>query len=481
MGYLPPMKTVFFFLLMSLGVLFGQDQKVLGKSEEESYEGKIVRITVGEKDLSIGASFKFMERTLDRAKEEGAKAVIFDLDTPGGLAFPTKELMSKLANLEIPTIAFVNSEASSAGSFIAISTDRIYMTPGSNIGSSAIVSGSGQKIDPVMRAKLESFFGSHVRYISKQKGHRPEVIEAMMFLSEKERKVGDVVVEPGKLLNLNSTEATQLMDDGPLLAKAELATLDDVLKAEGWSSDDVVTAAPSGFERLAWWIASASGLLIMVGLAGGYLEFKTPGFGIGGIVSITAFSIFFFGNYLAGNMAGYELVAIFVLGLVFIAVEIFIIPGFGLAGITGLLMVVGALGFSMIDGVEWQKYQLSGTGFSELLTAMSGPATQLAFGIFGSLFLLYLMMKFLPKVKFINDHMLPGALAAGTGMAVDGHFDDRVGMTGVATSNLRPSGKVEVDGKVLEVITEGEFISKGDAIRIVSEDGMGVVVKKVPS
>ena len=247
------MKAVIFYLLVSLSVLLGEDNRVFGKSNEESYERKIVRIVVGEEDLSVGQSFKFWERTLERAKDEGAKALIFDLDTPGGLAFPTKKLMSQLADLEIPTIAFVNPEASSAGSFIAISTDRIYMTPGSNIGSSAIVNGSGQEIDPVMRAKLESFFGSHVRYIAEKKGHRLEVIEAMMFLSEEERKIGDVVVGPGELLNLNSTEATQLLDDGPLLAKAELATLEEVLKAEGWSMDDVVTATPSGFERLAWW------------------------------------------------------------------------------------------------------------------------------------------------------------------------------------------------------------------------------------
>jgi len=136
------MKTFFFFFLASLNLLFGQDQKVFGKSDEASYEGKIVRIEVGEKDLSIGQSFKFWERTLDRVKEEGAKGVIFDLDTPGGLAFPTEELMSQIAELEVPTITFVNPKAISAGSFIAVSTDRIYMTPGSKIGSSAIVSGS---------------------------------------------------------------------------------------------------------------------------------------------------------------------------------------------------------------------------------------------------------------------------------------------------------------------------------------------------
>lgn len=470
------MKILVFFFLASFSLLLGQDKKALGKSEEASYAGKIVRITVDEKDLSIGASFKFMERTLDRAKEEGAKALVFDLDTPGGLAFPTKELMTKLADLEIPTIAFVNSEASSAGSFIAISTDRIYMTPGSNIGSSALVSGSGQGIDPVMRAKIESFFGSHVRYIAEKKGHRPEVIEAMMFLSDEERVVGDVVVKPGDLLNLNSSEATKLMDDGPLLAKAELATLEEVIAVEGWNSADLVTAEPSGFERVAWWVASVSGVLIMLGLAGGYFELKTPGFGVGGIVSIIAFSIFFFGNYVAGNMAGYELAAIFALGLVFIAIEVFVIPGFGVAGIVGLLMVVGALAFSMVDGVEWQKFQWGGTGTGDLLVAMSGPAMQLGFGIFGSLILLFVMMKFLPKVKFIDEHLLPTSLNSGTGMAVQ----NRVGLTGVAMSDLKPSGKIELDGENLEVMSEGKFITKGEAVRIVSEDGMGIIVEKLP-
>jgi membrane-bound serine protease (ClpP class) len=474
------MKTFIFFFLAGLGFLCGQDQKVLGKSEEESYAGKIIRITVGKKDLSIGASFKFWERTLERAKDEGAKAVIFDLDTPGGLAFPTEELMTQIAELEIPTISFVNPNAISAGSFIAISTDRIYMTPESKIGSSALVNSMGE-IDPVMRAKLESYFGAHVRYIAEKKGHRLDVIEAMMFLSEEERRIGDVVVKPGGLLNLNATEATKMMDDGPLLAEGVLKDFQAVLKAEDWSEEEVVTATPSGFERLAWWIASVSGLLIMVGLAGGYFELKTPGFGFGGIVSIAAFSLFFFGNYLAGNMAGYELVAIFVLGLILIAVEIFVIPGFGVAGITGLLMVVGSLVFSMVDGVDWQKYQWGGTGVSEFLTAMSGPATQLAFGIFGSLLLLFLMMKYLPHLKIINNHMLPGSLATGTGMDDDAKLGERVGMTGVAQSNLRPTGKAGIDGATLEVVAEGEFIAKGEAVRVVSEDGMGIVVKKVPS
>ena len=263
------MKTAIFYLLVGLGQIFGQDMKVFGKSNEESYAGKIIRIEIGENSLTNGQSFKFWERILERASDEEAKGIIFDLDTPGGLAFPTEELMTKIANVGVPTVAFVNPNAISAGSFIAVSTDRIYMTPGSKIGSSGIIDGSGREIDPVRRAKLESYFGAQIRYIAKQKGYNPEVIEAMMFLSDEKRVIGDVEVKPGSLLNLNSSEATRMMSDGPLLAQAEVNSLEEVLKAEGWSDQEVVTATPTGFERLAWWIAGFSGVLILVGLGGG--------------------------------------------------------------------------------------------------------------------------------------------------------------------------------------------------------------------
>ena len=468
------MNRVVLFLWALLGILRGEDAKVLGKSEEESYAGKIVHIKVGKEDLSIGQSFKFWERTLDRVEEEGAKAVIFDLNTPGGLAFPTEELMSQIANLKMPTVAFVNPKALSAGSMIAISTDRIYMTPGSTIGSSAIVYGN-QEIEEHMRAKLESFFDAHVRWIAEKKGHRKEVIQAMMFLSEEDRNIGDLVIEKGKLLNLNSSDAVMLLEDGPVLAKAELDTLDAVLEAEGWSKADLAEATPSAFEKFAWWVASVSPILIMIGLVGGYFELKTPGFGVGGIISLIAFTLFFFGNYLAGNMAGYELAAVFVLGLVLIAVEVFVLPGFGVPGIAGLLMVVGSLVFSMIDGVKWREYEWGGS----LMEATSGPAMYLAIGIFGSFALLYLTMRYLPEIPFVNKTLLNASLAEGTGMETHEGADSRIGMTGEALTDLRPAGKAEIAEEVLDVVAEGEFVFKGEPVRIVKEDGMGVVVKKV--
>lgn len=472
------MKVIVFFLLAGLGMVFGQDQRVFGRSDEVSLTGKILRIEVGENDLTNGQSFKFWERILERAKEEEAKGIIFDLDTPGGLAFPTKELMTKISEVGIPTVSFVNPDAISAGSFIAVSTDRIYMKPGGLIGSSGIVNSMGTEIDPVMRAKLESYFGAHLRYIAEKKGHRLEVIEAMMVLSDKDRQIGDVTVKAGELLNLNSIDATKMLDDGPLLAEAEVEDLEEVLKLEGWNQDELVTAEPTGFEKLAWWIASYSGILIMIGLGGGYFELKTPGFGIGGIVCLSAFGIFFFGNYMAGNMAGYELAALFILGIILIAIEAFVIPGFGVAGIAGFLLIIGALAFSMLDGMEWQKYQWGGANGGDLMDAFERPALNLALGIFGSLAFLFVMLKYLPQLKFIENTMLPGSLARGNG-SEDQAKAKLVGMSGVATTNLRPNGKAEIDGKVFEVLAEGEFIDKGEAIRVVSSDGMGVAVKRV--
>jgi membrane-bound serine protease (ClpP class) len=471
------MKQLIFTFLGMICIAMAADKNVLGKSEEESFEGKIVVIKVGEDDLMNGQSFRFWERTLERVTQEKAKAVIFDLDTPGGMAIPTKELMTSIANLEIPTRAFVNDSALSAGALISVATDRIYMTPGSVIGSAGVVLGTGQTMDETMRAKIESFFDAHVRWIADRKGHDQKVIRAMMIRQDEVQEFGNVRVEKGGLLALNSADAVQVMEDGPLLAEAEIASLEQLLARENWDQNDLIEATPSGFEKMAWWIASLSGLLIAVGLFGGYLEFKTPGFGLGGIISIIAFSLFFFGNYLAGKMAGYELAAVFALGILLIIVEIFVFPGFGLPGLTGLVLVMGSLGFAMVDQVEWQKYQVSQDG--SFFDAVNQASLHLGLGIFGSILLLYLLMKYLPDLPFFNRHLLPGSLPLGSGGEVNLVKNSKIGLMGVTLTDLRPAGKAEFEQEVHDVMAEGEFLTKGQRIRVIREDGMGLVVERL--
>ncbi|MEJ6778428.1 MAG: hypothetical protein QNK86_03035, partial [Akkermansiaceae bacterium] len=324
-------------------------KRVFGKSDEASFKGKVVIIKVGEDDLVNKHAFKFWRRVIKRVNEENARAVVFDLDTPGGLAFDTAELiMVDMQKLKVPSYAFVNQKALSAGALVASGTDGIYMHPVSAIGAAAIVSGSGAEIPDIMRAKIESAFNAFVRAVAKSKNRNPDVIRAMMITKEY-YDFGEIQVEEGELLTLTADEAIMEFEGKPLLAKGIVNSIDELLAREGLGDVEVVVAELSGMEKFAYWVATFSGILILVGMGGAYLEMKTPGFGIGGGISLLAFALFFFGNYAAGNMAGYGLMLLFVLGVILIIVELVILPGMIVPGVIGAILVLGTLFMAMVD------------------------------------------------------------------------------------------------------------------------------------
>ena len=478
------MKKLFVLLLVFMTHLAASEEKTahnaLGRSEEASYAGKVVVVKVGESDLVSKQAFKFFRRTLERVEEEKAKAVVFELDTPGGLAFETTDLMMKdLSQLTVPSYAFVNVEASSAGAFIAVATDTIYMAPLSTIGSAAVVNGTGQKMEETMRAKAESHLGSVVRSVMEEKGHSYEVMEAMM-LTKVETSFGDIAtVGKDQLLNLTASEAISDFEGKPLLAKGIAESIEDLLAQEGITDAEVVEAKMTGFEKFAFWIGSAGGLLILIGLGAGYLEMKTPGFGLGALVAIIAFSLFFFGNYVAGNLAGYETAAIFVVGVIFILLDIFLFPGTFVLGLSGVAMVLGSLLFSMVDRFTWQDWKADEVGVG-VWNVFSGPATALSIGLIGSIALFAVLMRYLPSLPFFDRYFLPATIEGGSVVLADGEqSESRVGWTGEATTDLRPSGKALIEGKVVDVTSESSFVAEGARLRIVSEDGMRVVVKEI--
>lgn len=245
------------------------EKRVFGKSDEERFTGKVVIIKVGEKDLMNGHAFKFWRRVLQRVNEEKARAVVFDLDTPGGLAFDTAELiMVDMQKIKVPSYAFVNQKALSAGALVASGTDAIYMHPVSAIGAAAIVSGSGEKIDDTMRAKIESAFNAFIRAVAKSKGRNPDVIRAMMITKEY-YDFGEIHVEEGELLTLTADEAVMEFEGKPLLAKGIVSSIEELLEKEGLGDVEVIEAKLSGMEQFAYWVAASSGLLILVGMGGG--------------------------------------------------------------------------------------------------------------------------------------------------------------------------------------------------------------------
>ena len=454
-----------------------------GKLKEETFRGKLVVLKVGREDLINKQSFRFWRRMLRRAEDEKARAVLFDLDTPGGYAYETKEIMSEITRLKIPCYAFVNENALSAGALMSVATDGIYMSPEGTIGAAGIVSGSGAEIGDMMRKKLHSAFEAQIRSVAEKKGYDPELIRAMMIPEDRDRVFGAVVVRAGELLTLTASEATSLRDGKTLLAKAVAGSIEEIAELEGMEGVSIVRAEATAFENFAWWVSKWSFLLILVGMAAAYAELKAPGFGVGGAISLLAFGMFFFGNYMAGNLANYELVALFFLGVILVAVELFLIPGTGVTGILGVLCMLGALLLGTVDKIDWNDWKL-GEFSGNLLDLLRGPALTLGAGLLGGCTLVLLLMRFLPDTPIFRAFIAKQELAGGASLedeaAVAGS-GKRVGWTGEALTDLRPSGKAVLSGEEFDVLADGAFIRKGAKVRVLEQDGMRIVVGEIDS
>ncbi|MED5418068.1 MAG: NfeD family protein, partial [Verrucomicrobiota bacterium] len=454
-----------------------------GKLKEETFEGKLVVLKVGREDLINKQSFRFWRRMLRRAEDEKARAVLFDLDTPGGYAYETKEIMSEITRLKIPCYAFVNENALSAGALMSVATDGIYMSPEGTIGAAGIVSGSGAEIGDMMRKKLHSAFEAQIRSVAEKKGYDPELIRAMMIPEDLDRVFGALVVRAGELLTLTASEATSLRDGKTLLAKAVAGSIEEIAELEGMEGVSIVRAEATAFENFAWWVSKWSFLLILVGMAAAYAELKAPGFGVGGAISLLAFGMFFFGNYMAGNLANYELVALFFLGVILVAVELFLIPGTGVAGILGVLCMLGALLLGTVDKIDWNDWKF-GEFSGNLLDLLRGPALTLGAGLLGGCTLVLLLMRFLPDTPIFRAFITKQELAGGASLedeaAVVGS-GKRVDWTGEALTDLRPSGKAVLSGEEFDVVADGAFIRKGAKVRVLEQDGMRIVVGEIDS
>lgn len=461
------------------------DETLFGKREEGSYKGKVVVLKVGQDTLATGkASFDFMDRTIKKAELDGAAGLVFDMDTPGGFAWYTEGLvLNSLQNVSYPTFTFVNSRAESAGAIIAVGTDHIYMRPAATIGSALVVSGTGQDLAEDMADKVTQMIIGTVRNVAELKGHNPDVAEAFVT-REKEVKIDGIVVhEAGNVLNLNTIRATEIIGGSPVLAKGISSSIEALLEAEGIDAE-VINAEPLGLEAFAHWVQKLSILLIVVGLAGAYLELNSPGFGLPGLISVLSFSLFFFGNYLAGNLAGYELAVLLILGLILIGVEVFLFPGAIIPGAVGGALVLVALGLAMVDRVdlEWKWSGLPGaeTWFTLFRESFIG----VAIGLVGALVAIFAGMKFLPDSKLGRRLILEEAISSGAALEQSGKHDGAgtkslIGETGEATTDLVPSGKGRFGVQLLDIVSDGEFISKGTQITVIRHEGSRVVVMKI--
>src|SRR5438093_7238083 len=252
-----------------------------------------------------------VRRGVKEAMDAKADLLVLDMDTNGGRVDVTEDIIEILNNFKGQTATFVNRKAFSAGAFISVATQKIFMAPQSVIGAAApimlIPGGAPQDMPETMQAKMNSALRALVRTSAEKNGYNIDVVEAMIDKSKELKIDGKILNEKGQIVTLTNTEAGQEYGDRPrpLLSSGTVESLDELLKNLGYAGSTRVDIQPTGAERLALWINMINPLLLIIGIAGIYIEFKTPGFGLPGIVGIAAFALYFLGGYIAG-LSGLE-------------------------------------------------------------------------------------------------------------------------------------------------------------------------------
>ena len=422
-----------------------------------------------QKEIQKGLVY-IVRRGVKTAMENNASALVLDMDTPGGEGEAMKEIMAIIGKFEPAdrTFTYVNKEAFSAGAFISAATRHIWMAPGSIIGAAAPVT-LGQEGPRELPAKFVSGFAAVIRAAAEQNGHNPAVFDAMVNKQTGLKIDGREIVAKGDVLTLTTKEATQMVGrpPRPLLADGVADSLESLIEQHVQPGARIVRIEPTGFEEIGRFIVSISPLLMAAAFLLGYIEFKTPGMGIFGIMAAACGLIFFFGHYIAG-LSGYENLLILALGVGLIAVELFIFPGTFLPGIAGLALLLFGILNTMVDRYPTDPVLPT-------LPQLHLPALNFALGLFGGVIAILLAARFLPRTPLFRPFDL-----GATSPRFEPITEEPAprGARGQALTDLRPSGRGHLDGRVFDVLADGDFIPAGTPIQSVGSEGTTTLVRR---
>lgn len=475
------MKRIIFIILFILSAVYSF------KSISDTNSSVYIIPIHGVIELGLSG---FVDRVCKEAKKEGADLIIVDIDTFGGRVDAATEICDSLAELEdIPTVGFVTGEAWSAGALIALACKTIIMTPGSSIGSAEPRGGAmgeeltDEKTVSAVRAKFKA--------VAEKNGHSVKLASAMVdkdielilvkiddkieILTTSEWDAKDkkykkrakshiVLSEKGKLLNITANEAKDLG-----LAKEALETRSELLEFLGFKDARVIETKLLWSEILVRFITHpiVSSLLLTIGFLGLIFELKIPGWGLSGTLGLISLALFFWGHYLVG-LANWIEVVLFLLGIGLLLVEIFVIPGFGITGVSGIILIVISLFLALIKHpFEIPRRELLGAFYI------------ISYAFVLSLVIAIVGLKWLPHSWVWKKLVLVHTEESAKGYTQDRYWERFIGKEGKSITPLRPAGKIEIDGEFLDVVTEGDFLDKGTLVKIVSVDGNRILVRKV--
>src|SRR5260370_31126680 len=395
--------------LLSIYALVGcLAQLEAAQPREIIHKGDVVVVPLrGEISPSL---LMFLRRAEKLAESNGASAIIFEMNTYGERLDSAEEITSVLNHATIPTYTFINSNAGSAGSIIALATQHIYMAPVSAIGAAAPILPTGEDLPLTAREKTISYWSALIRGSALKNGHNPDIGEPFMD-KDKEVKIGDRMIHPkGTLLTLNTQEATEKINGKPLLADGVAESIIDLTKKAGLRGN-VVSIKPTGFEQLALWLTALAPLLFLAGIVAAYLEFKIPGASLPGLISAICFALFFLGHYLAA-LAAWEVAPLFFLGVDLVSVAILFFSHSTIVfGVLGVLLMLASMLWAMIDRYPEQPFFPTG----EMLAV---PLRNLFIALASASIMIALLARYLPRTTVYRRFALmtsnpPGPSLAG--------------------------------------------------------------------
>lgn len=441
------------FLILFIGFIFPQIAKA-------QVSGTASKVFVMKIDDNIDPRMnRYVKMALQNAEEIEAELIIIEMDTYGGAVNDADDIRTMILELDIPIYVFINKDAASAGALISIACDSIYMAPGASIGAATVVTMDGAAAPD----KYQSYFRSTMRSTAEAKGRDPRIAEAMV---DESIEIEGITKE-GEVITFSTSEAI-----ANNYCEAEVSSIADILKRSGITDYQIFEYEKSFTESIISLFLNpfVSGILILVILGGLYFELQTPGVGFPLLAATLALILYFIPLYLNG-LAQYWEIAVFVIGVILLLLELFVFPGFGIAGISGGFLIVGSLTLMMLGN--------DNLDFTFVPAERIVRASIVTLGAFLSAILLL----FVGGVRLTNSQFFKRVALVSTQKHEEGYsskFVEEVliNKIGVAQTILRPSGRVEIDGNLYDAATRGEYIVAGTKIIVVDDSGNYLKVKE---
>ncbi|HZJ74419.1 MAG TPA: NfeD family protein [Perlabentimonas sp.] len=456
-------------LLLLASWLFGVTDTTLNSDKTFVYKVNIM-------EEIMPSAWRFIQRGFKEASELDADIMLIHLNTYGGLVDVADSIRTKILNSRIPVWVFIDNQAASAGALISIAADSIYMRQGASIGAATVVNQTGEKAPD----KYQSFMRGIMRSTAEAKGKYPVIENGdTIYKWRRNPKIAEAMVDEsifieglidtGKILTFTTEEA---MLWGYCEGKAE--SIEALLTHAGIDNYELVEFKPTAVDKIIGFLTSPviSGLLIMLIVGGIYFELQTPGVGFPLVIAILGAILYFAPHYIEGLTEHYEIV-VFIIGLVLVALEIFVIPGFGIAGISGILLIIIGLTVAMIDNDIFRDAKPF--SWIEILKPLAIVSVSLLTGIVTSIIL---SRKLLTSPTFPSLALSSSLTKEDGYVGIDKRQKDTVGKTGVAVTVLRPSGRVQIEDRIFDAVSEDGFIDKDESIKVIRDEAGQVYVMK---